>query len=107
MRWYSRMGMRPNSLGSRLRDAESRATIARAAAISLEGASGASFGRASVRLHPVANSAIGSTAANHRYDEEYECMGSVEALGALVIERTSVFRLPTGLETCDRRRWYY
>jgi hypothetical protein len=72
-------------LGSRTRDAESRATIARAAALSLDGASGASFGRASVLLHPDASKAIGRTAASRRHREEYECMKAkaLEALEAL------------------------
>jgi hypothetical protein len=88
--------MRPISLGWRFRDAESRATITRVAAISLDDAAGASFGRASVLLHPDAIIAIGRTAASRR-NIEYECMlrgaeGAGEA--RLVMERTSVFPAP-------------
>src|SRR5687767_3317326 len=90
MRWYSRMGIRPISFGTRFRDAESRATIARAAAISLDGASGASFGRL---LHPDANRAIGSTAASRRYHEYGFIGGAKGAEGARgakgVTDRTS------------------
>jgi hypothetical protein len=86
------MGIRPISLGRRFRDAESRATIARFAAVSLDDAAGASFGRASVLLHPGASNTIGRTAASRR-NLEYECMTkALKALKAL-----------EALETPDRR----
>jgi hypothetical protein len=81
--------MRPISLGWRFREAESRATIARVA-ISLDDVAGASFGRASVLLHPEAMIAIGRTAASRR-TLKYECMW----------EGASKGRRP-GAETLDR-----
>jgi hypothetical protein len=66
------MGMCPISLGWRLRDAESRATITRVSVVSLDAAARGSFGRASVLLHPDAITAIGRTAASRRY-LEYGC----------------------------------
>jgi hypothetical protein len=105
------MGMRPISFASRFRDAESRATITRVPAVSLDDAAGASFGRASVLLHPDAIIAIGRTAASRRYTE-YGCMlkgaeGAEGAEGARVMERTSRYRGPTGPETRGQCRWYY
>ena len=72
---------------------EGRTTIARAAAFSLDEAAGASFGRASVLLHPDAISAIGRTAASRRYDEYGFIGGAKGAEGARgakgVTDRTS------------------
>jgi hypothetical protein len=49
--------------------------MTRGAAVSLEEAAGASFGRGSVRLHADTNIVIGTTAASRRYHEYGSMLG--------------------------------